>query len=59
VDGHHRDGVGVGVDVRRRRVVARLDERLQVAGDEQRPVVGEQRRLGTDDVEEATWPSVM
>ena len=36
----------------RRRIVAGLDERLEVARDERRPVVGEQRRLGADDVEE-------
>ena len=53
MDGHHRDGVRVRIDVGGGRVVARLDQRLEVAGEEHRPVVGEQRALGPDDVEEA------
>ncbi len=53
VDGHHGDRVRVGVDVGRRRIVAGLDQGLEVAGEEHGPVVGEERRLGAHDVEEA------
>ena len=52
MDRQDRDGVGVGIELGAGRIVARLDERLQVARDEHRPIVGEQRRLGADDVEE-------
>ena len=52
VDGEHRDGVGVRIEIRGRRIVAGLDQRLEVASDERRPIVGQQRRLGPDDVEE-------
>ena len=40
------------VELDRRRVVARLDQCPQVAGDERAPIVGQQCRLGPDDVEE-------
>ena len=53
MDGQDRDGVGVRVELGRRRVVARLDERGEVRRDEDGPVVGEQRRLRADDLEEA------
>jgi hypothetical protein len=43
VDGQDGDRIGVRVEIRRRGVVTRLDERLQVARDEDRAVVGEER----------------
>ena len=48
----HRDRVRIRIEVGRRRVVTGFDQRLEVAGHEHRPVVGEQGRLGADDVEE-------
>ena len=51
--GDDGDRVGVRVEVGRGRVVAGLDERLQVRREEDRPVVGEQVGLGPDDLEEA------
>ena len=53
VDRHHRHGVRVGVDVRRGRVVPGQDQRLEVARQEDRAVISQERRLGADDVEEA------
>jgi hypothetical protein len=53
VDGQHRHGVRVRVQVGCRRIVARVDERLQVPGHEHGAVIAEQRGLGPDDVEEA------
>ena len=52
VDGHHVDRVHVRVRISGRRIVAGLDERRQVAGEEHRAIVGEERRLRADDVEE-------
>ncbi len=52
VHGQDGDRIDVRVEVRGRRVVARVDERLEVPRHEHRPIVDEQRRLGTDDVEE-------
>ena len=49
---HDVDRVDVRIRVRGRGVVAGLDQRREVAGEEDRPVVGEQRRLRPDDVEE-------
>ena len=53
MDGQDRDRVGVGIELGRRRIVARLDERRQVRRHEHRAIVGEQRRLRADDLEEA------
>ena len=53
VDGQHRDRVGVRVELGGGRVVARLDERGEVLRDEDGPVVGQERRLRADDLEEA------
>ena len=52
VDGQDRDGVRLAVEVGRRRIVAGLDERPEMAGHERAAIVGEQRRLGADDIEE-------
>ena len=52
MDGQHRDRVSVRIEIGGRRIVARLDQRLEMAGDERRPIVGEQGRLGPHDVEE-------
>ena len=49
----HGHGVGVRIEIGRRRIVAGVDQRLQVAGHERRTVVGEERRLRADDVEES------
>ena len=53
VHGENRHGIGVGVDLGRGRVITRVDERLQVAGHEDDPIVRQQVRLRADDVEEA------
>ena len=53
MDGQHRDSVGVRIELGGGRVVAGLDERREVPRDEDRPVVGEERRLRADDLEEA------
>ena len=53
VQGRDRDGVRIGIQVRGRGVVARLDERRQVRSEEDRAVVGKEVRLGPDDLEEA------
>ena len=53
MDREHGDRIGVGIELGRRRVVAGLDEGLEMAGHERAPVVGQHRRLGPDDVEEA------
>ena len=47
------DGVGLGIQVCGRGVVARVDERREVGRKEDGPVVGEQVGLGPDDLEEA------
>ena len=52
VDGDDGDRVRVGVEIGRRRVVAGLDQRLQVRRQEDGPIVREQARLGPDDLEE-------
>ena len=52
VDGQDGDRVDVGIEVGGRRVVAGLDERLEVRRDEDRAVVGQQRGLAADDLEE-------
>ena len=52
VDGQDRDRVHVGVELGGRRVVARLDQRLEMSRDERGAIVGEQRRLRPDDLEE-------
>ena len=49
----YRDCVRVGIDLGRGGVVARIDQRLKVPGHEDRPIVGQQVRLGPDDLEEA------
>ena len=53
VDGQHGHGVGIRIEVGRGRIVAGLDQRLQVLGHEHRPVIGQERGLGADEVEEA------
>ena len=52
VDGQHRDHVGVRVDLGRRLVIARIDQRLQMTDQEDSPIVREEGRLATDDLEE-------
>ena len=53
MDREHGDGVRVRIELRGGRVVARLDERLEMARHEHGPVVREQGRLRPDDLEEA------
>ena len=53
VDREHGDGIRVRIELRGGRVVARLDERLEMACHEHRPVVRKQGRLRPDDLEEA------
>ena len=52
VDGQDGDRIEVRVELRRGRVVAGLDERLEMTGHEDGPIVRKDRRLGTDDLEE-------
>ena len=52
MDRQHGDRVGVRIELGGRRIVARLDQRLEVAGDERRPIVREQPGLRPDDLEE-------
>ena len=53
MDRQHGDGIRVRIEVRRGRIVAGLDQRLEMTRHERGAVIGEQRRLGADDVEEA------
>ena len=53
MDRQHRDGIGIGVQVGRGWVVTRLDQRLEVLCDEHRAVIGQDRGLRPDQVEEA------
>jgi len=53
VDGEDGDRIRIRIEVRRRRVVPGVDERLEVPGNEDRPIVGEEAGLRPDDLEEA------
>ena len=52
VDREDRDAVRLGVEVRRRRIVAGVDERLEVLGEEYGSVIRQHGRLRPDQVEE-------
>ena len=53
VHGEDRHGVGVRVHLRCGGIIAGVDQRLEMRRHENDPVVGQQVRLGPDDVEEA------
>ena len=52
VDGEDGHGVRVGIELGGRRVVAGVDERLEMGRDEDRAVVDQEGRLAADDLEE-------